>query len=151
MKINLEIDDGKIHLLTKKLKTGASKITDRAVFLTMNKMETLAKQNIRKSIYRTTPPGKPFKRTRKAVQSITGDQSSSTSARVFMGVDYGKYLEKGTGIYAGHRPYFTTFGGILPHPIKYKGMKARPFWVPAIEETREAIPSLLKKAVKESL
>ena len=134
--------------ITKKLNTGANSLAKRAIFLVINKMETLAKQNISASVYSSTP-SEVYTRSGKAQQSIIGQQSSDLSGRVYMGVNYGKYLEGGTGIYAGNNPYWTSFGGLLDHPIYYQGMEARPFWAPAIKETKQNIPVLLKKAAND--
>jgi hypothetical protein len=144
-------ESGDIDVLNTKLKQGATKTISRAIFLVMNYMETAAKKNLNEGVYQTATPGSPFKRTRKAQQSIVGQMQSSQSARVYMGVNYGKYIEEGTGIYNGRKPYWTTFGGILDYPIFYKGMKARPFWAPAIKETKSNLPDLLAKAAKDTL
>jgi hypothetical protein len=148
--MKLDVDTKGDILVVKRLQTGSKKVVKRAVFLVMNKMETLAKQNINLAVYSTTA-GK-YKRSGKAQQSIIGQQTSDTSARVYGGVNYLKYIEEGTGIYHepdARKPYFTTFGGLLQNPIYYKGMKARPFWAPAIKETRNETPSLIKKAVQD--
>jgi HK97 gp10 family phage protein len=132
---------------TKRLEKAGKVATQRAVFLTMNYMETQAKKNINKAIYQS-PAGK-YTRSGKAQQSIIGQMLSTNSARVYMGVNYGKYLEEGTGVYNGRKPYFTTFGGLLPNPIFYKGMKPRPFWVPSVKETKKEIPKIFEKVIKE--
>lgn len=147
--MNLSISQsGNIEAFKNKLNNGGAKITQKAVFLTMNFMETQAKKNISKSIYRS-PKSPIYSRSGKAQQSIIGQMLSINSAKVYMGVNYGKYLEEGTGIYNGRKPYFTTFGGLLKNPILYKGMKARPFWKPSIKETKQEIPKILTKVAKE--
>lgn len=136
-------------ILVKKLSKGATNAISKAVFLVGNFFETKAKENINKSVYQSSA-STWYKRTGKAQQSIVMQQLSSEKAKVFMGVKYGKYLEEGTGIYAGHRPFFTTFGGQLKRAVKYKGMRARPFWKPAISETRKEVKNLAQKAFIEN-
>ena len=148
MFINIQTT-GDIQKVKNTLKNGGQKLVRRVILLTMNDFETNAKKNIRKSVYQSEK-GK-YKRSGKALQSITGRMLSNSKAKVFMGVDYGRYLETGTGIYNDRTPFWTTFGGLLDKPIKYKGMKARPFWQPAVEQTKKNIPILLKKANKEIL
>jgi len=112
-------------------------------------MERTAKENIQGSVYRTPVPKIPgYSRTGKARQSIMRGVVSPLQQRVYMGVNYGQYLEEGTGIYRGRKPYWTTFGGLLDRPIKYKGMKPRPFWKPAIEETKRNIQNIVKQEFK---
>ena len=132
---------------SKRLKDGARGAISKAVFRVANVMETTAKKNIRDSVYASTKPGKPFSRSGKAQQSITVAKLDDLQSRVYMGVKYGQYLEFGTGIYRGRKPYWTTFGGQLTRPIFYKGMKARPFWMPAVNETKRQIPEILKKEI----
>ena len=110
-------------------------------------MERTAKKNIQASVYSTQAP-KGFNRTGKARQSIARAQINPLAQRVYMGVKYGKYLETGTGIYNGRRPYWTTFGGQIERPILYKGMRARPFWKPAVKSTIKEINEAFKKEEK---
>ena len=112
-----------------------------------NEMETTAKKNINASVYQSEVS--PFyDRTGKAQQSIVMEMQSTLTARVFMGVDYGKYLEYGTGIYHtpdARTPWFTSkIPGTNGKTVYIKGMKARPFWHPAIDSTREFIQANLK-------
>ena len=136
-------DTGFIELqkkLDKPLKGRLSDFVRRAG----NEMETTAKKNINVSVYQSEVS--PFyDRSGKAQQSIVMEMQSTLTARVFMGVDYGKYLEYGTGIH--HTPDARTpWRGNIP-TVGWrwiKGMKARPFWHPAIDSTREFIQANLK-------
>jgi HK97 gp10 family phage protein len=132
---------------TKRFKTGARVAISGAVFRVANVMEITAKKNIRNSVYASPKPSAPFSRSGKAQQSITVAKLDDLQSKVYMGVNYGQYLEYGTGIYRGRKPYWTTFGAQIPRAILYKGMKARPFWMPAIEETKKQIPSILKNEI----
>jgi len=132
---------------SKRLKIGARGAIAKAVFKVANKMETTAKKNIQKSVYASPKPGKPFRRFGKAQQSITISKLDDLQSRVYMGVNYGQYLEYGTGIYRGRKPYWTTFGGQLENPVFYKGMKPRAFWIPAVETTKKQIPEILQNEI----
>ena len=144
---------GDYQILLKTLQGGGQKVAKRAVFLVMNKMETQAKKNAKTSIYATTPPKAPFSRTGKLQQSIIGQRiGDGLSARVYVGVDYARYVEEGTGIYhrpGARKPYWTTFGGLIGNPVYIRGTKPKPFWVPAREATEKATPGLIEKAVKD--
>jgi len=130
--------------VSRKLKTGVGDKVSRVVFLVGNYMETTAKKNINQSVYQS-PKSSWYSRTRKAQQSIAMQKLGDYKAKVFVGVNYGKYLEGGTGIYAGHKPFWTTFGGQIKKPILYKGMKARPYWKPALLTTQKEVPNILNK------
>jgi len=132
---------------SKRLKVGARGAISKAVFRVANVMETTAKKNLQKSVYASPKPSAPFSRSGKAQQSITVAKLDDLQSRVYMGVKYGQYLERGTGIYAGRKPYWTTFGGQIDRPILYKGMRARPFWMPAVEATKKQIPEILQKEI----
>lgn len=111
----------------------------------MNFAETRAKTNIRESVY-DSPPGQ-YTRSGKAQQSIIGQMQGRSKARVYMGVDYGKYLEEGTGIPAGRSGWWTAKSNIIPGAsgaIYMKGMEARPFWQPMKEATRKEAPKIAK-------
>jgi HK97 gp10 family phage protein len=131
---------------SKRLKVGARPAIAKAVFRVANVMETTAKKNLQKSVY-ASPKSTWYSRTGKAQQSITIAKLDDLQSRVYMGVKYGQYLERGTGIYAGRKPFWTTFGGQLDRPIKYKGMRSRPFWMPAVEATKKQIPEILQKEI----
>lgn len=122
------------------------------VFKVGNHMETAAKKNIQESVYRS-PQSSFYSRTGNAQQSISLGRLGPNSVKVFMGASYGKYLEFGTGIYHtpdARTPWKTTkipgSGGKL---IYMRGMKARPFWRPAIKDTTEKIESIVLKIIKE--
>jgi HK97 gp10 family phage protein len=132
---------------SKRFKLGARPAISKAVFRVANLMETTAKKNIKKSVYSSPKPSAPFSRSGKAQQSITVAKLDDLQSKVFMGVEYGQFLEYGTGIYRGRKPYWTTFGGQIDRPILYKGMKARPFWIPAVESTKKQIPEILKSEI----
>lgn len=134
--------------VSKRFKKGARSGISRAVFLIANKLETKAKENIKQSVYSSSKPPAPFKRTGKAQQSITVAKLDDLRSKVYMGVKYGQYLEHGTGIYRGRKPYWTTFGGQIPRPILYKGMRARPFWKPAIDETKKLVNDIINKELR---
>jgi len=140
--LSVKLNDGWVTT-SKKLKEGSRSLTANVLTRVATFMERTAKEKIQQSVY-ASPTG-VYKRKGKARQSITRGVISPTQQRVFMGVNYGQYLEEGTGIYNGRKAYWTTFGGLLDHPIKYKGMKARPFWKPSIEETQENIPRILEE------
>lgn len=148
--MSLDIDiktDGFIQT-SRKLKKGAQPLLGTVITRIATFMERTAKENLRTSVYSTPAPRKPFRRSGKARQSIIRAVLGTLTQRVYMGVKYGKYLEEGTGIYhtpGARKPYWTTFGGILDKPVKYKGMKARPFWAPAIKKTRENVPRIMQE------
>jgi HK97 gp10 family phage protein len=141
--INVNINDKGFTKTAKLLEEGAGDILSNVITRVATFMERTAKLNIRQSVY-SSPRGL-YNRTGKARQSIIRGVVSDTQQRVYMGVNYGIYLEKGTGIYNGRKPFYTTFGGLLDNPIKYKGMKARPFWKPAVDETRKNVSRIIKE------
>ena len=138
--------------LEKKLNTPITYKLSKLVFRVGNKMETTAKQNIRQSVY-SSPASAFYARSGKAKQSIVLERKDELTARVFMGVNYGRYLEEGTGIYHEPNAHKAWFGKI-PVEEEYKdfddgwrlikGMKARPFWKPAIKTTRTFATEQLK-------
>lgn len=131
---------------SKRLKVGARAALGKAVFRVANAMETTAKINIKQSVY-SSEKSFWYKRTGKAQQSIAVAKLDDLQSRVFMGASYGQFLERGTGIYAGRKAFWTTFGGQLDRPIKFSGMRKRPFWIPAIESTKKQIPEILEKEI----
>lgn len=144
--ISINIDKKELNNLSKRLKNSSKEFTERAVVRIATIMERTAKENIRDTVY--SSPATWYKRTGKARQSIVRSSVGENKQRVYMGVKYGRYLEEGTGIYAGRKPFWTTFGGQLDHPVKYKGMRARPFWKPAIETTKGKVPDILREEAR---
>lgn len=147
---NITINTRGFVELANKLNTDMSKVLDRAIFKVGNFMENEAKKNINESVYSSTP-SEFYKRTGKARQSIILQKQGTGKVRVYMGVNYGRYLEEGTGIYANNKPFFTTFGGKLDKPIKYKGMKKRPFWQKSVEATQSQAQTIIDNEVKKAL
>ena len=133
------------------LKEGSASTTARVITRLATLMERTAKTNIQTSVYAS--PVKEYKRTGKARQSIVRSEISSMSQRVYVGVNYGKYLEEGTGEPAGHKAWWTRLSNITGKPsdsnrvVKIKGMKARPFWKPAIETTKDNVPRIWKEEI----
>ena len=108
--------------------------------------EREAKQNMLKHIYKRL--------TGKSRQSIIRQPLTQTSQKVYMGVNYGKYLEFGTGIHhseGARKPWFTKLSNITGNSsdddkiIRMVGMKPRPFWKPARESTKSSIPDFAKQ------
>ena len=116
------------------LNTGVKKELNHSIFRVVSAAQQDMKVEVNKSIYLTKGPGKPFRRTRKLAQSITAQMLMYAAGRVFVGVNYGKYVEEGTGIYGfKKKAFWTTFGGILDRPILYQGMAPRPFIKPVVD------------------
>lgn len=145
MKADISIDQRGFTKIKKKMDEGVKKPLANAITRVATFMERTAKENLQDSVYKS--PTTWYSRTGKARQSITRGVINPLTQRVFMGVKYGQYLETGTGIYNGRKPFWTTFGGRLERPIKYKGMQARPFWKPAIKETRKNIQRIVKEEI----
>jgi hypothetical protein len=126
--------------LSKPLQPKIKAVVQRLVLF----MERQARRNITESVYNRAVP---WRRTGKARQSIIGKMIGSTSGRVYMGVNYGSFIEFGT------RPRTITtpkrslsngqvfFGKTVNHP----GTKAYPFWRPAIKSTEQEAKKELKK------
>lgn len=134
--------------ITRKMMAGVSTPLERTVAKTANFLETKAKRTIRSVVY-STPKGW-YNRTGKALQSIVAVKQNKLAWQVKVGVIYGYYLETGTGVYHKpdkHKPFWTTFGGVLPKSIYYRGMPARPFWHPSVKETRKQAPQILQKEI----
>jgi HK97 gp10 family phage protein len=120
------------------------KLQSNIVLKVGNFFETKAKKNLRKSVYES--PITWYTRSGKAQQSIVYTPLGKNKAKVFMGVNYGKYLEYGTGIYhtpSPRKPWLTTQ---IPQSkgklIYMRGMRARPFWRPTIKETIKEIQKI---------
>jgi len=128
------------------LKEGSTSVTARVITRLATFMERTAKTNIRASVYAS--PKRVYKRTGKARQSIIRSKVSPTAQRVYMGVNYGVYLEEGTGIFNGRTAWWTRLSNITGQAddakkvIRIQGMKARPFWKPAIKATEENTPRI---------
>ena len=150
MKPSIDISSsGFVKKTAKQAEQDTKKTLSNVITRVATLMERTAKENLHKAVHSTPTPSIPgYSRTSKSRQSINRGVLGAYSQRVYMGVNYGKYIEEGTGIYNGRRPYWTTFGGLLPRPILYKGMKARPFWKPAIKTTRQEIPNIWKQEYK---
>lgn len=148
----IKIEDKGFVKAEKLLKAGAKSPTAEAVLKVANFFETRAKENINESVY-ASPQSPFYGRSGKAKQSIIASKKDDLTYRVFMGVNYGKYLEEGTGIYAGHKSWQLTkaFGRKLETPITINGMKPRPFWKPTEEQTRKEAPIIIKKVIQKYL
>ena len=146
----IKIEDKGFVKAEKLLKAGAKSPTAEAVLKVANFFETQAKKNLQKSVY-ASPKSPHYFRTGKARQSIINSKINNLTYRVFMGVNYGKYLEEGTGIYRGRTGWWTTWGGVLPKAIWMNGMKARPFWKPTEDETRKEAPIIIQKVLNKYL
>lgn len=142
--MQLSVETVGFEQATKYLAQGVVTPVERAVKRASLFMERTAKDNITESVYSVESTGM-YKRTRKARQSIVKQPLGRLSAKVYMGVNYGKYLEEGTGEPVGHKAWITNFGGQLSHPVLMRGMKARPFWQPAVESTQKETPKILKE------
>lgn len=63
------------------------------------------------------------------------------NAEVTVGVHYAVYVEHGTGIYAekggGRKTPWTYYSVKLGRYVKTDGMKAQPFWGPAVDNGRD--------------
>jgi HK97 gp10 family phage protein len=147
--INININNSAFISTSNNLKKGANPLITRVITRVATYMEREAKKNLL-TVISATPAGE-YRRTGKSRQSIMRAPTGKLQQRVFMGVDYGKYIEEGTGIYIGRKPWYTSFGGLLDHPIYYKGMPARPFWKPAIEATKQNIPRIIREESKKQL
>lgn len=150
MKLDIDIDNKGFTQIRKKLQNGATAPLSSAITRIATFMERTAKEKLQKSVY-ASAESKWYTRTGKARQSITRSQVAPLTQKVYMGVNYGKYLESGTGAYNGRSAFWTTFGGRLEEAVLYKGMKKRPFWKPAIKETRKNVKRILKEEVEKSL
>jgi len=107
-----------------------------------NVMETTAKQNISRSVY-STPSSPHYRRTGYAQQSIVFSYRGD-KGQVTMGAEYGKYLEQGTGVYIGRRPWYTSQIPGSDGVVYIRGMKKRPFWKPAENETKRRAPDIVQ-------
>lgn len=133
------------------LNTGVKKELNHSIFRVVSAAQQDMKVEVNKSIYLTKGPGKPFRRTRKLAQSITAQMLMYAAGRVFVGVDYGKYVEDGTGIYNGKKPFWTTFGGILNRPILYLGMRPRPFFKPVVDMYENTASNMIMQDIEKRI
>lgn len=133
------------------LNTGVKKELNHSIFRVVSAAQQDMKVEVNKSIYLTKSPGKPFRRTRKLAQSITAQMLMYAAGRVFVGVDYGKYVEDGTGIYNGRKPFWTTFGGILNRPILYLGMRPRPFFKPVVDMYENTASNMIMQDIEKRI
>jgi len=124
------------------LRQGVIKPARDIIMQIANQIETKAKRN-----FNVKPFSDLYTRTGKLQQSIINDQIDDQGLvrRVFVGVMYGHFIEEGTGIYAGKKPWF----GKIPRLgyRKIKGMKPYPFFGPAIEDTKGDIPDIGNRVI----
>ncbi|WP_397537872.1 HK97-gp10 family putative phage morphogenesis protein [Rummeliibacillus pycnus] len=83
-------------------------------------------------------------------QSIVVDTSvDGLTALISVGADYGIYIEYGTGIYAtngnGRKDGWVFYDERYGEFVFTKGMKAHPYWFPAIEIGRKYYVQEMKK------
>ena len=86
--------------------------------------------------------GKAAHRTGTLQRSIQ-TQVDYPQGEVSVGEKYGKFLEEGTGIYVGHSKWKGNIPGVGVRWIK--GMKARPFFKPGVEEAAPYIEEQFTK------
>lgn len=71
------------------------------------------------------------------------------SAEIIVGAEYGIYVEYGTGIYAlegnGRKTPWVYWSEKLGRYVYTRGMKAQPYWTPAIEAGSKHFERKLKK------
>ena len=133
------------------LNAGVRKEVNLGVWRVVTHIQNEAKKNVNKELKNSKAPGSPFRRTGKLQQSITGVMEMFAAGRVYVGANYGRYFEEGTGIYNKRSPYWTTFGGILDRPIFYQGMKARPFFKPAVEDGRNQAQAIITRVINQKI
>lgn len=115
-------------------------------------MQNQAKVNLRQVIYSRSVP---WRRTGKLQQSVTVDSVDNLSKRVFVGVDYGKFVEKGTRphIIRPRRGKFLSFMNrdnkrIFAKEVHHPGTKPYPFFIPAVVKTRQEMPEIVMGYLK---
>lgn len=71
------------------------------------------------------------------------------NAVVFVGVHYAVYVEWGTGIYSvsgtGRRTPWTYFSTKLGRYVTTEGMRAQPFWGPAVDAGRDYFETEMRR------
>lgn len=89
---------------------------------------------------------------------------SSSQGKVYVGLKRGIYIERGTGPYAGHSPYFigkrgrealedwarlklgkSGMGFVLARSIGRKGIRPHPFFFPTVEESMDTVGKIFAK------
>jgi hypothetical protein len=146
--IDITIDE---KALKQELNKDIETIAQKAVILTANYMETKAKEGLQRVVYQVAVP---WVRTGKAQQSITMSTTSKLSAQVYIGVNYGKFIEYGTKAHTIYgKPILSWKSGgkrMYAKKVNHPGTKARPFWNPAIKLTKAKIPYIVSNIWKES-
>lgn len=137
--------------LKKVLTVGLKPKISKAIIAVANFMQNTAKKNLKEALGSSS---KSYTRTGKAQQSITVESLNWNKAKVKQGVKYGKYIEYGTGIPAGRQAWWVRADTLRKAGmkidgnqkyIKMKGMKPRPFWIPAVKSTQKEAINLFKK------
>jgi HK97 gp10 family phage protein len=126
-----------------------SKKVKEIVVKTANFFETTAKEQLRKVVYKKSVP---WTRTGKAQQSIVMRVKSNNEAQVYMGVNYGKFIEYGTKphVIQGKPILSWKVGGqrFFARRVNHPGTKPRPFWRPTIKLTKGKIPEIVSSIWK---
>lgn len=133
-KAQTRLIDNKLNILSK------DDIYNKVIFKIANRLETQTKLNISKLIFK--------KSTGKLLQSVSIKQKNKLEAQVLVGAKYGLFVNRGTGIFIGRKPWITNFGGVLPHAIRMKGFKPRPFWDEAVKKVKEESKTIISTTIK---
>jgi hypothetical protein len=139
--MDISINKSQLAIIQNKLGKASSKdLIKKVIFKIANRLETEAKQNISKLTFK--------KSTGKLLQSVSIAPINDFTTKVYVGAKYGLYINRGTGIFIGRKSWVTNFGGVLPHPIRMKGFKPRPFWTQAIKTIKAEANNIIKKEVE---
>lgn len=162
--------DGYIEVMKMFNDLKQSQIASRVVKLTANFLETTAKKNLKTVVYSRFVP---WKRTKKLQQSVVNQVINENSSRVYVGVDYGHFVEEGTKPHIirprpGKKFLAIPLWGaksslktqkvtrkiskfIFVKQVNHPGTKPYPFFAPAIESTKTEIPFIWQKEIGKKL
>jgi hypothetical protein len=139
--MDITLNKTQLNKINSKLNFIASdNLIEKVIFKVANRIETQAKTNISRLIFKQS--------TGKLLQSVSIQKINKLSTKVLVGAKYGLYVNRGTGIFIGRKPWLTSFGGVLENPVWIKGMKPRPYWTDAIKKVNKEKNLIIKKEIE---
>lgn len=144
--IKIVLDPKGVSRINKRLdKTRVNDRLAKGVFLVASTLEGNVKRKLQQVIYSRRVP---WKRTGGLQQSVSVNKLSPLTSQVTVGKKYGKFVEQ------GRRGFSVNPNTAIPIKFKdggvrffrsVKAAKKRPFWRPALAETKKQMPSILQR------
>jgi HK97 gp10 family phage protein len=149
--MQIDIQEEGFIKLTSKLKKGTRESVARGITRVTQFMERETRRNITESVYNRSVP---WRRSGKARQSIVGQSVDDMTGKVFVGVNYARFIEYGTRphqIRAKNARVLAGDGRVFGRVVNHPGSKAYPFWRPAVKTTQTEAPKIMQKEIRKDL